>query len=260
MITDLTMGVNADPNWGINPDELRSIGVKFVRFPLWEDTGFDYNTFIHNCQVNLIEPIVVLDKRALAKPSGRSYAYKMNRLAKRYPWVKYWQIGNEPDGGGDSSWSQTQRAYSQLIFTAKSFLPRESYIIAGGFCFVKPGWVDKLAKNYSSVIMSCCDAVAIHQYGVYPNEDFPLPDTGFGPASVTLAKASVFGLPVFITEFGGELGLFNSRDERAEWMYHMSNLYRQTSWVEVALWFCYHNYLDFGMDKETKETFKVIAT
>jgi hypothetical protein len=261
----IILGVNADPafvNSNTLPNDLYCLGTKIVRFPLWEDTGFDYVSFTKKCYESGVQCMAVLDSRALRYPARKSNTYRMKRLFKKYPYILYWQIGNEPDGTGESSSALSVYKFVKLLadaYVARLTTDHSITLVAGGLCFGNPSFVDELYNKYAIDVMSSCDAIAVHHYGVYPNEDFPYPATGFGPASASLASVSRFGLPTIVTEFGGEIGLFDDEAQRAEWLRHMVELYNDTSWVTGAIWFCYHDYLDFGMKGETLEVFKEIA-
>lgn len=213
-------GINVDWNHGISVEDIIDLGANACRFPLWEDTGFDYRSIINECLYNDIEPLPVYDSRALSVPRGRSYDYKLARIAKRYPMLNYIQVTNEPDGTGHSSGRMTQRKYIDILRRARKNLPSSMKIIAGGLCFSIPGWIEKLAKSYLYDFINSVDAIAIHHYGLTPNDEYIYPETGFGSIDDNLNYVSSL-FPdkiIWVTEMGGEIGLFDNIDHKSEWL------------------------------------------
>lgn len=217
------------------------------------NTKYNYARFIHDCQVYYIEPIIVLDATSLTTLGGRmSQTQRLKRAYKLFPTVKFWEIGNEPDGiGNASSSAMTHFQYISLLRAAKLALPNVHKIFAG-LCFTDPYWFKTFMNSkWGPEALDIVDSLAIHQYGVYPSEDFQYPDTGFGPASASINMMLQYGKPLWITEFGGQVELFDDIHQKAEWVGRMITLYRQYDNHDPELlganYFMYNNYDSHGM-------------
>lgn len=74
--------------------------------------------------------------------------------------VDTWQLGNEPDGAGESSWSATPTEYRRWHNLAAQQARQETRvpIVAAGLCSGQPNWL-------TAAWPLDCDAIAIHPYG-----------------------------------------------------------------------------------------------
>lgn len=121
--------------------------------------------------------------------------------------VNYWQIGNEPDQpDSPSSWYMTQVDYSLLLRAGVRALD-DRQVIAAGLVSGNANWLD-------SVDLTGVSAIAVHPYGQMPDS---WSNWGFGYASQLISSYRRFGKPIWVTEFGGEEGLFISEHQRAEY-------------------------------------------
>lgn len=223
----MQLGLNVDPVHGFSLQEIIDTRTQLVRFPFWWQTGFDYKGWCARLQAVGIEPIAVLDRRAMMGPKGYTIATKMSRLLKRLPTVFYWQIGNEPDGTEDSSWHMTRRRFSQYLQAAvKVFSGR--YVIAGGLVSGNASWL-------TGVDTHLVDAIAVHPYAQTPDSVLALLDA-----------YSQWNKPMCITEFGGQDALFNNGHERA--VYHTEMMYNMDThaMVGMACVFCYSDRMVSG--------------
>lgn len=227
----MLLGVNANPVQGFLPAEIAESRAKLVRFPLWEDTGFDYEPFIAGCQAREIEPVVVLDRRAF--PDDR-FAYWMRQHRARHPTVHYWQVGNEADQrGSESSWYRPPSALSRMLRSARRAFGGEAYVIAAGMVSGNPDYLQQ-------VDLSPVSAIAFHPYGQRPTPDFPGADWGMGNVRDLAASYQPFGKPLWVTEFGGEAALFADEQQRAQYHIEMIRALDGLG-VEGAIVFCWHD-------------------
>lgn len=235
----MQLGLNVDPVHGFTVEEILDTRAQFVRFPFWWDTGFDYKTWTHALSNNGVECMAVLDKRAM---TGRdSIERKMLRLRRRLPSLYYWQIGNEPDGTEESSWSMSKQRFSRYLQAAvRVFSGR--YVIAGGLISGDANWL-------TEVNVSLVDAIAVHPYTQTPESALTLLD-----------NYSRWSKPIVISEFGGQTGLFNNEHERAVYHSEMIQALSTHALVGMASVFCYSDAMvdGFGLvdhEGNPKETY-----
>lgn len=235
----MQLGLNVDPVHGFTIQEILDTKAQFIRFPFWWDTGFDYKTWVTTLQDRGVECMAVLDKRAM---TGRdSIERKMQRLKNKLPSLYYWQIGNEPDGLEESSWSMSKARFSRYLQTAvKVFDGR--YVIAGGLISGDANWL-------MDVNVSLVDAIAVHPYTQTPESVLRLLDS-----------YSWWSKPIIISEFGGQTGLFNDEHERAVYHSEMIGALSSHALVGMASVFCYSDAMvdGFGIvdhDGNSKETY-----
>lgn len=193
------LGLNWDPQHMFDVQPIAHYD--FVRFPLWQDMPQEpYLNSIVACHNIGIKVLAVCDGRTLGTPKGKSYRYKLERLKEMYPTVDYWQIGNEPDLESGSSWTMTPRRFSTLLHVASEVF-FDGYVIAGGLASGQPSWLDQVGRLP-------VDALAVHPYTKAP-DNWQMQGWETGRVNDLLNMYMRFGLPVWVTEFGAEDGLFD---------------------------------------------------
>ena len=216
----MQVGINMH---GFTAQDAQALHSKFVRFPVWQDTGHDYRPVIYECQARGINPVIVLDNRSIDYPN-----MKIAKLARKYPSVRYWQVGNEPDViDSESSSTLTKPEWQRLARLCARHL-QDRYLIG-------PGLVNDFTW-LQDLDISMLHAVAAHIYGAEPWAGYEGPAVPFGPLDLT--DMNHYDLPIWITECGGEDGLFDTEVDRAQ--YHSDLLTALDSWgVVAALPICY---------------------
>lgn len=226
----------------IPPETLAALGIKVLRFPIWGD----YREYVSQLRPLGIEPLCVIDKTTFD-------SFSIEELYSSYPWIQYWQIGNEPDQpNSDSSWQMTKAEYHELVDRVRTAMPGK-FLIGGGLVSGDVEWLGD-AKYL--------DAIAVHPYGQKPDNWGGDEEWGFGLARDVIAAYSArYEKPIFITEFGGQIDLFNSQNERAGYHAEMIKTFKSLN-IPVACQFALNNDVTgFGMlDTETLYAFRSLAT
>lgn len=236
----MLLGLNVDPVHGFSIDEILATKAQFVRFPFWWDTGFDYRSWVTELQNHGVECMAVLDKRAMA--GHDSVERKMLKLRSTLPTLYYWQIGNEPDGTEQSSWTMSKGMFSRYLQAAvRVFSGR--YVIAGGLISGNANWLDR-------VDLHLLDAIAVHPYTQTPESVIELLD-----------RYSRWSKPIVISEFGGQDGLFNNAHERAVYHSEMIHALSSHALVGMAGVFCFSDRMvdGFGIVNAQGEAKEVYA-
>lgn len=227
----MKVGLNVDWVHGFSVQEILDTRAEVVRFPLWEDTGFDYVQLLRHLPMNTM---AVLDKRAFYNKN--KYTAKMRYYKKKYDHlVDYWQVGNEPDQpDSDSSWYMTPRSLKSLLHSAQGIF---------GDKLINPGLVSGQPKYAKSVGFS---EVTLHPYGQRPNTDWPNAEWGFSYVGdlFRIYEEEV----TYITEFGGEIELFDNEHQRAQYVTRMIRALNSFG-VKIACYFCYSDLMvpGFGL-------------
>lgn len=215
------LGINLDPQHeGFTAEQIANYD--YVRFPLWQDLDqAPYRMFITGAKNLGITVLAVCDYRTLIEPKGKSYRYKFERLRDMYgDLIDYWQIGNEPDLESPSSWTLSPRRCSTLLHIASEVL-FDKFLIMGGLASGQPDWLKGVGRLP-------VDAIAIHPYTKAP-DNWAMQGWETGRVNDILNMYMQYGLPIWVTEFGAEDGLFDdvnggtgsgSREEYYKQMVH----------------------------------------
>lgn len=241
----MRLGVNYPPV----PSDIGSLvatQVTGVRVVVWQPCV----TLLRAALRHGIAPLIVLDATAIGTTSAE-WQRTIPRLASRYndPRIR-WQIGNEPDQEGPSSWTMDPEDYQQLLHTAAWCLK--------GWTMVGAGMASGDSSYLDGLDLEMLSAVSVHPYGQRP-DDWPDQTWGFGCTSDLVAAYQRFGLPVWASEFGGQSDLFASEHERA--VYHSQQIATlDAAGAEEAHVFCYSDAMvpGFGLvdaDGNPKETY-----
>lgn len=194
------LGINIDPFHKFLPQDIAKYD--FARIPLWQDEEqVWYEQFIRECNRLGIKVLAVCDGRTLGSPKGLSYREKFERLKKMYPTIDAWQIGNEPDLKSGSSWTLTPRRFSTLLHVASEVF-FDGVVVAGGLASGQPTYLDEVGRLP-------VDAIAVHPYTKAP-DGWTMQGWETGWASDLINSYMRFGLPIWVTEFGAEDGLFDN--------------------------------------------------
>lgn len=238
----MQLGLNIDPNHGFSVQDVLDTNAEFVRFPFWWQTGFNYKLWCDTLQARGVEPMAVLDKRAFMFDDKSSIITRMNRLREKLPALYYWQIGNEPDGTEESSWSMPKLRFSRYLQAGvKAFAGR--YVIAGGLVSGDTNWL-------RGVDISLIDAIAVHPYAQTPTSALQLLDS-----------YSRWNKPIVVSEFGGQDELFNDAHERAVYHTDIMRNFSSHPLVGMASVFCFSDKMvpGFGLVNAAGESKEVYA-
>lgn len=98
--------------------------------------------------------------------------------------IKYWQLGNEPDGPleSDASWRMNWNELDRLLEAAYDVLPKETYKIG-------PGLVSGQHKWVNGIDLSLIDALAGHHYDLNTN------------VTIWADGYKAYGKPFWVTEY-----------------------------------------------------------
>jgi hypothetical protein len=211
------IGVNIDPlnpAGAPEPGALKAIGFNWVR--LVSRPGVE--PYIQKCQA--------ADIKVLAVIAGDSM--QDGKLFKLDPPPDVYQVGNEPDGDGVSSWKMDQDAYTQLWNTYAAEL--DAPVIAAGLCSGDPtGWLGDLVSN----LQPPPRALAVHPYGATADD-----------ASALFDAFAQFSLPLWLTEWNLLPRDWSDQetetDLTAVWEVFNSR-------AEAAFWFCWSDGMVSGL-------------
>lgn len=246
----MLLGLNVDPQHGFTPEEIRDTGSRVVRIPLWKD----YRSWVKKVSAMGLEVMAVCDGNTMKTNKPEQWQARFEQLARMYPTIRYWQVGNEPDHESGSSWTMPQDVYNALLRAARLGL-KGKYIVGAGLASGDPNWLDRVNLD----LMQGC---GVHPYGQEP-DGTSWDNWGFGKVSVLLQRyrTKTGGKPIFISEFGGEDSLFNDATDRAK--YHSDMIVTLSRLgVEAACVFCYSDrmvpgfgLIDGGSPKEAYAAF-----
>ena len=241
----MRLGINYPPV----PSDINSLldtKAQSARIVVWQPCA----KFVNACLRHNIEVLIVLDATAIGT-TYNSWQRTIPALVKRYKDTRIvWQIGNEPDQEGPSSWTMDPSDYQQLLKTAAFYL-RGWKMIGAGMASGDPSYLDGLD-------LSMLSAIGVHPYGQRP-DGWPDQTWGFGNTRDLVTSYKRFKLPIIASEFGGEIGLFVDEHERA--VYHSMQITTlNMCGVEEADIFCYSDSMvpGFGLVDEQgnpKETY-----
>jgi hypothetical protein len=231
-------GVNTDPLHGATPqsqyDLLGEGG--FIRTAPWQDVDFDYNKWAQELQKLNLNPVYILDLRALTRGS-KSYYQHIKHLRNKYPTVQYWQIGNEEDVfGQESSSGMRPKIFQALLLAAADALP-DKYRIGGAFASGSLDYPSQIAEWP-------VHGIGFNPYGQRP-DDWPNQDYGFGNVRdlYNMYQQYFPDKEMWISELGNA-----DFDEETRAAYHQSMLSTVDSCgAKAALVFCYDDYGGFGL-------------
>lgn len=140
------IGVNVALDGRHSPELVSSLGATWVRIVATPD--HDLSDYFRACQAAGVRVLLVL-----ARESGGNYAEYRRRYDGLMNAV---QVGNEPDGLGESSWTMTQAELASLGRMARRVWP-DLPMLAGGLVSGNPSWLD-------GCDLSWADRIAVHPY------------------------------------------------------------------------------------------------
>ena len=215
---------------------LKALGLKWVRIDLhWyhlEDEEGKYNLapldeLLRIVQQEELIPVVYLvgsAKFASTAPSGdpnidqwpprsnEEFAVRMVSLAKRYPFVKYWQIWNEPNINPFWQPKEDPQAYAKLVKVTANALrlqTPDARVVLGGMAYYSQMPMHASALMLEELgklgVLDLVDVVAYHPYTDEPEGDPAIGDQeNFIERAVRLnAKLRNAGVKnLWATEFG----------------------------------------------------------
>ena len=243
-------GVNADPRHGYNPADMIDVAVPWVRSVVKPD--HDLGPWLRQVRAARGRNLVIIARESL-RPDWTFRAAARNYAARYGALVDAWQIGNEADARGPASWTMTPRQLNRLIGAFRAAMP-SARLVAAGLVSGNPGYLD-------AVDIRPVEAIAVHPYGQRPNATFRFGGgwEGWGEVRVLLDAYRRFGKPIWVTEFGGEVGLFDNEHHRAVYHSQIIEALAQAG-VPVACVFCWSDGMvpGFGLvdvNGSAKETY-----
>lgn len=152
---------------------------------------FDISTRLAEYRHAGISVLLGFDRTSVDEYPSAADAFA-DALRRYGQWVAAWQIGNEPDGEGESSWTMSQDDFTMLGRTARACFPNR-LIVAGGMVSGQPSWL-------AGQDLSWCDLLDAHLYlkdAPNPNDIEDVPDI-----DVALPGYQALGKPVILGEWG----------------------------------------------------------
>ena len=202
------IGVNVDPlnpAGAPDPAALKAAGFNWVRLVSRPQPGV--SAYIQQCQQAGIKVLAVIAGESMQN----GVPYKLD------PPPDVYQLGNEPDGEGVSSWKMDQDAYTRLWNTHAAGLNAPA--IAAGLCSDDPpGWIENLLPG----LQPRPRALAVHPYGATVDDaqdlfesfaelQFPLWLTEWNPLPRDWTDQTVE------TDMAAVWAIFSSKAEAAFW-------------------------------------------
>ncbi len=212
-------GVNIPRDGAAHRDVLRSLGATWLRIVAMPDV--DLSEYFRQCRTAGMKILLVLARESTG--DYRRYKDLYGSL------VDSLQVGNEPDGEGESSWQMSQAEFVSLGKAARKIFGSMP-IVAGGMVSGHPEWL-------AEVDLSWADAIAVHPYGKSPSKTWPHPGWGTGYMGDLLDGYAAYGKPLLVTE----LGLSTDQvDEgfQAEYLTRCGDYLNHRDDVEAWCWFC----------------------
>lgn len=247
------LGVNVDGAAASQPGELAEAGSRWVRVVALPD--LDIRPWLKAIRARGIKVLLAICHESML--SDGQWHDSLELHLKRYDaYVDAWQIGNEPDGTGPSSWTMTQATLNVLLMAARTVLGPDRTIVSPGFCSGQPSWLD-------SVRLDLVDRVAFHPYGKHPT----IRGWGTGYLPNLTAGYQAYGKPLWVTEFGYQTKGPGAMSEVDQATYYGTVLeYLKLSPIEVGLVFCWEDdmvagfgLLDHGRRKPSFTAFQRAA-
>ena len=226
-------GVNIDPGHYVDPDELAAqiagSGFTWVRSVLKWDVPFDL--WLLACHAHSLRTLIVVARESLV--ADGSFERTARAVATIYKDdVTAFQIGNEADHIGPSSWTMPGAELTRLGAAFRSAMP-DATLICAGMADGRPEYLD-------DVDLSVFDAIGVHGYGRRPNdtEDWAELPGNFGTIGALLDEYARFGKPIYMSEIGVTTDEV-SEAFQARYAAAMVAEVSKRSDVEALFWFCY---------------------
>src|SRR3954469_11487294 len=190
------LGTNVSRAGRDEPQDIAALGLRWGRIVAMDEDRLRNDRYVERCHEAALKVLMVIVRESLdvgGKPNAGtlSYAQAAGRYQERYienpdPLgnADAWQIGNEPDAKGNSSWTMNQAEYATLLGTFAVEWP--------GVKLIGAGLVNGHANWLHGLDLSPVHAVAFHPYGQsVPGFTSPYKD----PGDATVEKK--------VEEFGG---------------------------------------------------------
>lgn len=169
------VGVNAHPPNGVTPEDVK--GLSYVRFPVWQDNGYDYRPFIEGTLAQGMYVEVVCDRRFFPTNEWTRW---LRVFKKKYPMVDWLQILNEWDADPSipsESWPRTNAQVDAMMLTARKVMGDSCFITLGDTISGDGPRRLSMLKNLNAV-----NAIGFAPYAARPSMN--LPYVGFGTANI----------------------------------------------------------------------------
>jgi hypothetical protein len=264
-------GLNIDPNnpqGNPNPTELRSLGVRMVRYSYYDSSGGSQlnparaNLYRQQAQVYReagIDSLVILTYdtypgRPDANGASPEWDIYIERFAHRAgqiaallaTWRPAYQIWNEPDHPPVGNYNPTMRepVYGRMLRRTRDAIKTadaNARVVTAGLAMGNPAWLQRVIQFQGGELAA--DIVAFHPYGQRPARDWPRPNWGFGywaDLMLNYYRAGQ-GRPVWITEMGVKPDDMEHNPELAAQFLRRfyQDAARFTDKVKMVHWFCY---------------------
>lgn len=183
------IGLNVSADGRAGADLVKSLGATWVRIVAKKE--IDQLPILMSYQNAGLRTMLVYARESFEHFG--SWAEGLAWYARQYSMlVAAWQIGNEPDLTGDSSWTMSVDELCRLGRLARAALPGR-HIVCAGMASGHPSYLD-------GADLSWCDSLACHPYlrdAPNPNDLEDLADM-----DVLVREYQRFGKPVVVSEYG----------------------------------------------------------
>ena len=239
----LKVGVNAPgDSSAFGTDALMDLGCRLTRMVIYPN--LDHGPAIRaNGNLGITTILVVAREGHGTDLSATTYDTAIvTKWAKFYA-EKYghlpnvtWQVANEMNHVGDSSWFLEPAQFSEMLSIWRKALGPDAHIITGGLADGQP--------NDANYLLQCdlapADGVAIHAYGIRPYgtaEEWAGLPGNFADLQTLIEPMLQFNLPIYITEVGVTSNEWND-PAIAEYMEHFILEAETHPEIEAVVWFC----------------------
>ncbi len=221
-------GINTAGRAEYTPAALAGLGATWTRCVAYPD--FDLSPWIAQLHQRGMKALLTLPRESLGDdPERWGQAIEEHRARYAAVGVDAWQLGNEPDGDGPSSWTMTHERLNRLLLIGRRTLGKDALLIGPGLVTGQPSWLD-------GVDLAQVDAVAVHPYGKNPGAWWRGPAWGSGEVLPLLEAYARYGKRLWITEYG-----FSDLTEQLQAEYYgvLTTTLLTCELVDAAMPFCY---------------------
>ncbi|HYO55740.1 hypothetical protein [Archangium sp.] len=239
------LGVNVAGGGWIPVSVLSDLGVRVVRIVAYPSIN-DFGYLEQLRQAGIRRWLVLASESFSGFPSWGAAIDEYNRRYGGH--IDVWQLGNEPDQPGPSSWSMSPQDFTGLLWTGRDRLPGK-YLVAGGLHSGNPSWLNNVNLDW-------VNGIAVHPYGQLPPGQYD-PSWYFGHVNNLLNNYRNYlnssgrgDKHMHVSEWGGPVQDWDWDENRhGAYIGYMSKFFRGTSLVGDSIMFCAHDSMvsQFGL-------------
>lgn len=229
-------GLNVPRDGSIPAQTAAFLGARWLRVVLLPDV--DLTPWIEDAHARKLKVLGVIARESLV---GR-YDETAFLYAARYGNLDAVQGGNESDHHSPSSWDMEPSDLNDLLAAINLHFPHTP--------IVGPGLVSGNPHYLDAVDLDLVDAISVHPYGRWPNnQDWSELPGGFGSIAGLLDAYRYHGKPIWITELGVSTHQV-SAEFQARYVSECVKSLKLRTDVPVVCWFALHDHDGFGLQRD----------